>query len=100
MMLAMAPFISTSEAFAHSVARPLHAAFAPSRSMLLRPSRNAASSVPAVKHHARFAAPARHFSRVQMKFSTKEVGSFPSEVLKICDLFFSMRCCSSKELNS
>jgi hypothetical protein len=84
-MLAMAPFISTTGAFMHSAARPLHAAFAPSRSMLLRSAKNAASS-PAIQHNARFAAPARHFSRIHMKYSTKETGSFPSEV------FFKRKC--------
>ena len=81
-MLAMAPIMSTSGAFVHSVARPLQAAFAPSqaaRTMLLRPAKNVASR-PAIQQHARFAAPARQFSRIHMKYSTKEVGSFPSEV--------------------
>ena len=81
-MLAMAPIMSTSGAFVHSIARPLQAAFAPShaaRSMLLRPAKNVASR-PAIQQHARFAAPARHFSRIHMKYSTKDVGNFPSEV--------------------
>ena len=82
-MLAMAPFISTSEAFSQSVARPFCAAFAPSRSMMLRTTKSAASIAPIFQQRARFAAPVRHFSRVHMKYSTKEVGTFPSEVYHI-----------------
>jgi len=50
--------------------------------MLLRPAKNVASR-PLIQQHARFAAPARHFSRIHMKYSTKEVGTFPSEEYRV-----------------